>query len=372
VSGPRRPRLTVDLAAIARNWRAVRAAVPGAAVAAVLKRDAYGLGLEAVAPTLVRAGCTRFFVSGADEGRRLRALAPDAEIYLIDGVDGAEPADFAAGGLIPIIDSLPALARRGTGARAVALLVDSGIGRIGLTPAEVARLAREPGLLAGRRIALVLTYLAGFTRPETAENRAQLAAFRALAARLPPAPLSVATSSFAFAGPAWHLDMVRVGSALWGVRTADVPGYDPAPVAAVQAPVVAVREIAAGGSLGYHRWRAERATRVATLALGYSDGLPPGFTACARAFVGDLPAPFVAEATMTLSTIDISGFPPGRPAPGEMVEIVGPHQCVNALGAALDMNPNRLLAAFGAALPRSYVSSARRTGVQAHDHHASQ
>jgi alanine racemase len=372
LSGPRRARFSVDLGAIACNWRLVCDAVPGAAVAAVLKRDAYGLGLETVTPTLVRAGCRRFFVGGAEEGRLLRRLAPGAEIYLIDGLDGARPEDLAGGGMIPVIDSLEALARCGTGVETVALLVDSGIGRIGLTAAEVARLEREPRLLAGRRVALILTYLAGFARPETPENRAQLAAFRELAARLPAAPLSAATSSFAFAGPDWHLDMVRVGSALWGVRTAEVPGYDPAAVVTVEAPVVAVRDIARGDSLGYCRYRAARAMRVATLAIGYSDGLPAELAAGAVVFVGGWPVPLVAEVTMTLSTIDVGGLPPGRPTRGEMVEIVGTHADINALGAALGLNPNRLLAAFGAALPRRYINPSSEAELEAHDHHAPQ
>jgi alanine racemase len=343
----RRAELAIDLAAVADNWRRVRDATAGAEVAAVLKRDAYGLGLDAVAPVLARAGCRSVFVADAGEGRRVRAAAPDAEVFLLDG-DGAGPDEP----LVPVIDSLEALARCRSGS--VALLLDSGIGRAGLAEAEVARLAADPGRLAGRRVALVMTYLAGFTQPDDPANRAQLAAFRALAARLPPARLSAATSSFAFAGPEWRLDLVRVGSALWGVRTADVAGYDPAPVVALTAPVVAVRTLPAGAPLGYYRHRTPRAMRIATLALGYADGLPAGFTAAAAAFVDGARAPFVAEATMSLTTIDVSALPPGRPAPGDSVEIVGPHQDVNALGARLGLNPNRLLTAFGATLPRRY------------------
>lgn len=342
-----RPRMSIDLAAIAANWRRVRAAVPDAAVAAVLKRDAYGLGLAPVARALAAEGCRAFFVADAAEGRRLRRVAPDAEIFLLDAPPGASR------GLVPVIASLDGLPRATPGP--IALLLDSGIGRLGLTAADVARLAAEPGRLAGHDLRLVMTHLAGFTRPDDPANCGQLAAFRALAAMLPAAPLSAATSSFAFAGRTWHLDLVRVGSALFGVRTADVPGYDPAPVVRVEAPVLAVRTLAAGAPLGYYRRRVERPTRIATLALGYADGLPAGFTERAAAFVDGRPAPFVAEATMTLTTIDVSDLPPGRPAPGDLVEILGPNQDANALGAALGLNPNRLLTAFGASLRRRYA-----------------
>lgn len=348
---PRRARMLVDLAAIAGNWRLVQAAVAGTAVAAVLKRDAYGLGLAAVAPRLAREGCARFFVADAPEARRLRRAVPGAEVFVIDGPDGLRPGEP----FVPVIDSLAALARARPGP--VALLVDSGIGRVGLTAAEVAQLA-DPARLARHPVALVMTQLAGFTRPEDPANAAQLAAFAALAAGLPPAPRSAATSSFAFAGPAWRLDLARVGSALWGVRTAPVPGYDPLPVVRIEAPVVAVRTLAPGSTLGYYRQPAARPMRVATLAIGYADGLPAGFTEQAAGFVDGSAAPFLAEATMSLSTIDVSALPPGRPAPGDLVEVVGPNQDVNALGAALGINPNRLLTGFGASLPRRYHGGA--------------
>lgn len=343
--------MRVDLAAVVANWRRVRAVVPHAGVAAVLKRDAYGLGLEPVARALAAEGCRVFLAADRAEALRLRRVAPDAEVLVLDPAGGAY-----ATGLVPVVATLDGLACAPPGP--VALLIDSGIGRLGLTGAEVARLADDPSLLAGRTLRLVMTQLAGYTRPEDKENRAQLAAFRALAARLPNAPLSAATSSFTFAGPDWHLDLVRVGSALFGVRTAAVPGYDPQPVVRVEAPVVAVRTLAAGEPLGYYRCRAGRPTRIATLALGYADGLPAGFTERALGYVDGRPVQFVAEATMTLATIDASGLPPGRPAPGDWVEVIGPNQDANALGARLEINPNRLLTGFGASLRRTYAPAA--------------
>jgi alanine racemase len=342
--------MRIDLAAIAANWRRVRAVVPDAAVAAVLKRDAYGLGLAPVARVLAAEGCRTFFVADADEGRRLRQVSREAEIFVLDPLGDGPAADFVA-----VIGSLDDLASAAPGP--VALLVDSGIGRLGLTGADVAQLAAEPLRLDGRDLRLVMTQLAGFNRPDDPANRQQLAAFRALAARLPSAPLSAASSSFAFAGRPWHLDMVRVGSALFGIRTADVPGYDPEPVVQVEAPVVAVRSLAPGEALGYYRRRTDQPTRIATLALGYADGLPSGFTEHAAAFVDGQPAPFVAEATMTLTTIDVTGFPPDRPAPGDWTEVIGPNQDANAVGSMLGLNPNRLLAAFGAGLRRHYTAA---------------
>jgi alanine racemase len=340
----------IDLAAVAANWRRVRAVVPDAAVAAVLKRDAYGLGLGPVARLLAAEGCRTFFVADADEGRRLRQVSSEAEVFVLDPIGGGP-----AGGLVPVIGSLDDLAAAAPGP--VALLLDSGIGRLGLTTAELARLAAEPLRLDGRDLRLVMTQLAGFNQPVDPANREQLAAFRALATKLPSAPLSAASSSFAFAGPVWHLDLVRVGSALFGIRTADVPGYDPEPVVRVEAPVISVRSLAPDEPLGYYRRRVDRPIRIATLALGYADGLPAGFTEGALAFVDGRAAPFVAEATMTLSTIDVSSFPPDQPAPGAWAEVIGPNQDANALGSILALNPNRLLAAFGASIRRHHVSA---------------
>lgn len=343
------PRMSIDLGALSENWRRVCSAVPSATVAAVVKRDAYGLGLETVAEALATSGCRAFFVEDADEGDRLRPAVPGAEIYLLDPPRGVASPPF-----VPVIRSLDGLARAAPGP--IALLIDSGIGRLGLTAGDVACLAAEPSRLRAHDVRLIMTHLAGFTRPADPENRAQFAAFRALAASLPPAPLSAATSSFVFEGPEWHLDLVRVGSALYGIRSAMVTGYDPLPVIRVEAPVVGVRVLPAGAPLGYYRRRGDRPLRIATIALGYADGLPPGFTRRAAAYLDGERVPFVAEATMTLTTIDVTALPPDRPAPGDWVEIIGPNQDANVLGAALGVNPNRLLTVLGACQRRRYHS----------------
>src|SRR5258705_12151424 len=93
--------LTIDLAAIAANVRLLAAKAAPAECAGVVKADAYGLGAAKVAPALSQAGCRTFFVATLDEGVALRGLLPDAVIYVLAGLHGADPADFVAAGLRP-------------------------------------------------------------------------------------------------------------------------------------------------------------------------------------------------------------------------------------------------------------------------------
>ena len=143
--------LTIDLAALADNWRELARRVAPAACAAVIKADAYGIGVENAAPALFEAGCRVFFVAHLSEGVSARAaLGPEPKIYVLNGLEaGADPADYAAHGLAPVIGGEPELARwsafsarRGT-PQGFALHLDTGMNRLGFSSLSEMRAAIE-------------------------------------------------------------------------------------------------------------------------------------------------------------------------------------------------------------------------------------
>lgn len=356
--------LHIDLDALARNYRRL-SSLAQCEVSAVVKRDAYGLGLEAVSATLAAAGCRAFWVAGVEEGERLRVCLPsESRIFVMDGLFGQAPERFLHAGLIPVIDQpeeleLCAKAARENGALfPVALNVDTGLSRAGMDETEVRRLAQQDALLENVSLALVMTMLSDFEQPANPVNARQLVRLKALADLLPAAPLSAATSSFVYHDAGWHLDLARAGSALYGVRSAALPDYYCEAVISVEARVLSVRELEAGSAIGYGGRRLERSMRAATLGLGYADGLPERFTQSCRAYLADRALAFLGSESMTLSTLDISALPPGSLRRGQAVEIVGPHQDVNAVGHALGINPNRVLSSFGARAARRYHPAA--------------
>ena len=183
-------RLTIDLAALAHNWRMLARRVEGVATAAVVKGDGYGIGLEPAALALAEAGCHTFFVALPEEGQRLRAAVRDAAIYVLDGLIEGEAETYARSDLRPVLGSWPeieewAAFKEQGGTTGAAIHVDTGMNRLGLTPAEARVLAEQDEVLAAVAPDLIMSHLACADEPDNPLNRKQLAAFRAVRVLLP-------------------------------------------------------------------------------------------------------------------------------------------------------------------------------------------
>jgi alanine racemase len=325
--------LTIDLAAIAQNFRDLRARAEktGAGCAAVIKADGYGLGAVAVAPTLHAAGCRWFYVAHLSEAIAVRAAlsrAGGAEIGVLNGLFPGETREYASRGLTPVLNDLGqielwAKAARTEGKPLPAIVhFDTGMSRLGLTPDEAARLAAEPERLAGLEIRYWLSHLACADEPDHALNREQLGRIKAITAGLPRAPVSFANSSGLFLGPEYRFDQCRPGCALYGINP--VPGQ-PNPmrqVVRLDAKVLQIRMIDRPQTVGYGAThRAGGATRVATIAVGYADGWLRSLSNRGFALFGGVKLPFIGRVSMDLITIDATAVP--QLQPGDFVELMG-------------------------------------------------
>jgi len=354
--------LTIDLAAIVANYRLLCARLGGVACAAVVKADAYGLGAEQVAPALAAAGCRHFFVAHVDEALALRPLLPGAAIGVFNGLFPGEEATYDENHLLPVLNDLGQVALwAGFAARQrrpmpAILHVDTGMSRLGLEPAEVTRLADDPGRLHGIELRYVMSHLACADQPSHPMNAGQLAAFRAARAKLPPAPASFANSSGIFLGPDYHGDLGRPGAALYGV--APQPG-NPNPMQQVvnlKGKILQVRDVDRPMTVGYgatHRFTG--AGRLATVAVGYADGYLRSLSGRAHAFLGDVRVPVVGRVSMDLITVDVSASPPQAARPGGWLELLGPRHGIDALAAEAGTIGYEILTALGRRYHRVYV-----------------
>jgi alanine racemase len=357
--------LTVDLDAVAANYRLLVERAGRAVVAGVMKADAYGLGMAQVAPALVRAGCRVFFTAHLEEGMRLRGIVPaDSAIHVLHGPPPGTAADFIEYRLIPVLND-PGQVRAWSAAcvragrrLAAAVQVDSGMSRMGLAPADLDALGEPRDWLAAFEPVLLMSHLACADTPGHPLNARQRTRFDAIRARFPAMPASLANSSAVFLCPDFHHDLVRPGAALYGINPQ--PGA-PNPLrqaVLLDARIVQVRTIEAGAAVGYGaRYVADGTRRIATIAVGYADGWLRALSGRGCAYVDGVRVPIAGTVSMDSITLDVSGIPDARLQPGMTVELLGAHQHVDAVAAAADTIGYEVLTRLGPRFERRYAGT---------------
>lgn len=356
-------RLTVDLGAIRANYSVIARRVAPAVTSAVVKADAYGLGAERVSAALAREGCRDFFVAHLREAEPLvGALPSDARVFVLNGLAPGDEARCAALGAIPVLNSLQqarswAALAVGQGAALPAVIqIDSGMARMGLSDADVETLARDAEVLARLDLRLVMSHLASGDEPDSPLNAEQLARFLALCSQLPPAPRSLANSGGAFLGPDFDLELVRPGVALYGASP-HVGGQGLNAAVRLDARVVQVREIPAGTGVGYsHAYTSADAMRLATIGIGYADGWPRRLSGRdVAAWFDGVRLPMLGRVSMDSIIVDIGALPDGALRAGDEVELIGPHQSLDAVAAQADTVAHDILTGLGQRLDRIYL-----------------
>jgi len=350
-----RPTLNIDLDAIVSNWRALDALSGKAETAAVVKANAYGTGAGPVVSALERSGCQSFFVATLDEAIELdwfraRGKAAITAIYILNGVDEVEAKEARERKLRPVLNAREQIAAwQKAGGGPCALQLDSGMSRLGLAPYE---LEDVPEALDTQ---LIMTHLACADEPDHPENEAQRRNFAHAIKQLPSrqrnARRSIAATGGTLLGEDYALDLVRCGIGLYG----GLPFADAQPTLSLHSPILQIRDIPAGRGVGYGvSWRAERTSRIATLPLGYADGLHRALSNSGKVIVQGQFAPIAGRVSMDLITIDITGIEGVEI--GSAVEIIGPNQGIDALASAAGTIGYELLTSLGGRYERRYSS----------------
>jgi len=363
-------RLVIDLDALRANYRTLAARVAPARCGAVVKANAYGLGVARVGAALHREGCRSFFVAQLCEaGLLARATRSDATIFILNGLDPGSEAPCVAADAIPVLNSPSQVARWRAHARALgrplpaALQVDSGMSRLGLSVVDAVALAADPMLSCDLDLRLLMTHLACADEPGRAANADQLAVFRAIAAHFPHVPVSIANSGGIFLPADFHGDLARPGVALFGVD----PGPHAQrlrPVVRLDARVLQIRSVAAGTGVGYGLDHVAAAPqRLATIALGYADGWPRCLGGVGAAWHRGARLPIVGRVSMDSLTIDIGALAEGDLAEGDFVELLGPSQSLADVARDAGTIAYEILTRLGARHARIHVEDGTADAV---------
>ena len=321
----------------------------GIECAAVVKADAYGMGMEKIAQLLRENGTKDFFVANSREGRKLRShIGEGARIFILDGYSRDHSDDFVRAALVPCLADLNSLKLFLFDFRDqdYAVHIETGLNRLALDDMATASHLAE---MHARQPALIMSHLACADDRKSPVNRIQLDRLRncALARLFPGAPLSLAGTEGIFLGQDYRFDFVRPGIGLYcggfGQTTSDSLGID--------ASLIAVKEINSGEGVGYGQtWVAPRRTKIAALSMGYADGLPRTEREF-RFFANGTGCAVRGRVSMDIVNVDVTHLD----TVPEKFELIGENQSLSQLSHSFGEIPNSILTRFGACMDRRIV-----------------
>ncbi|WP_226633656.1 alanine racemase [Brevundimonas poindexterae] len=338
--------LSVDLDALAQNFHTLER-LTGRPVQPVVKADAYGLGAEACVTRLMQAGAGTFFVARLVEGLALReAMGATPIIYVLDGCTAGAAAALRDADLRPVINHANQLARwQEAGGGACGLHIDTGMNRLGFRPEQAP--AAFPGL------ELVISHLACADEPDSPMNRQQRDTFADVRSRYPDIPASFANSGGCFLGPDYGFDAVRPGISLWGGGPEGRPDPRIKAVATFSAPILQVRPVPVGESVGYARGKvADQPLTVATVGAGYADGVMRATSPRGQVFVAGQLRPILGRISMDALAVDITGL---DVVEGDRVELFGPNRPIDDAARDTGTIAYELLTSVGSRVDRTYT-----------------
>jgi alanine racemase len=361
--------LHIDLEALASNWRTLRDNAGGAETGAVVKANAYGIGIEKAVPALARAGCRIFFVAHLSEAIRARAVAPDATVYVLNGLFPGTCSTYAQFDLRPVLGSFEEIEEWAAFARAqsrrfkAAIHVDTGMNRLGLTVPQGLTL-KDRTELKDFETTLLMSHFVSAEESDNPLNIEQIEAFQAVKVSLPGIPASLANSSGIFLNEKPHFDLARPGYALYGGNPTPDRANPMKPVVGLVGRISQLRWVEADHTVGYNgRWLALDKRRIATLSVGYADGFPRSSSARGKsgdellagmALVAGRSCPFAGNVSMDLITIDVTDVPENQVKRGDTVTLIGGDVTIDEVGRRAGTIGYEILTNLGSRYARSY------------------
>lgn len=353
--------LTVDLGAMVDNYAMLRKKAPGSQCAAVVKANAYGLGVAKVAPALKDAGCEVFFVATLDEGIELRAVLGDAQIFVFHGVRAGQEGLFCEYSLSPVLNSLLQISLWSkypdkTQKKDSIIHVDTGMNRLGISLGQWRGVLAEKEMFDALKMRYLMSHLACADEAEHPLNAKQLHDFRQALALAPSLKATLANSYGVFLGKEYHFDMLRPGCALYGVNPLPEKENPMKSVISLKSKIVQIREIDSIQSVGYGAsCVVPKGSRLATLPVGYADGYLRSLGNEGFCAVNGVKLPIVGRVSMDLIVVDISQLPEGSVLPGDEVELLGRTITVNDVAGWAGTIGYEILTGLGRRYERVYI-----------------
>jgi alanine racemase len=346
--------LEISLPAIRANYRLLKNRHAKKNVAAVVKANAYGLGIAAISTTLWEEDCREFFVATLEEGIELRKILPDAEIAVFNGIFRAEEKEFAAHRLVPVLNSVEQIQGSGVGIQDSGIIhVDTGMTRLGLSESDLKKLS--PRTLNPESRILLMSHLACANEPEHPKNAEQLTRFKQALALFPNARASLCNSSGLFLPAEFHFDVARPGCALYGINPTN--GKNPMqPVATLSAPILQIRTLERDEEVGYGAtFHAKKGSKLAVAALGYADGWLRFLSNKGFAYVAGRKVPIAGRISMDMLALDITAIPENRLTASTRAEFINAQQTVDDVASAADTIGYEIFTRIGTRVNRVYM-----------------
>jgi len=347
---------TIHLSNIVSNWKAIGALHPGAETSAVVKADGYGHGAGEVASALQAAGCQSFFVATITEAVDLRLrIGEGSDIFVLNGMteDDVDAINFNA--LTPVLNTLDQIriyrAASLKETSPACLHFDTGMNRLGLAPEDASAALT---MLDGRPVGWVMSHLACADEPENSMNTAQKARFDEICTGFPQAVKSLSATAACYLGGDYGYDMIRPGIGLYGGGPPAPSGTELRPGLTLTAPILSLHMAGDGETVGYgaaHTVHGER--RLATVALGYADGMLRALSNTGFAYVAGQRVPIAGRISMDLITLDVSNVTSPL-APGVRAEFIGANAHLETQAKAAGTLGYELLTGLGQRVERNY------------------
>ncbi len=365
-------RLTIDLNGLVANYKLLAKHASPAKCGAVVKANAYGCGIEQVVPALLAAGCETFFVALVEEGMRVRKIAPDTRCFVLNGVFAGAEKVIHEHGLVPILNTLNQTERWAAFAKAhgaplpCALQMDSGMRRVGMSPADVERVAGQNHLRDHLDIQLFMTHFACADDVGHPKTDLQQEIFEQTSALFPDVPRSAANSAADLQSSGLTYDLARPGVALYGGEALnDVPN-PMEPVVTLEGRIMQITSGESGDSVGYGGTETlTRKSRIAYISVGYADGyLRSGSHTGVplRAVTQSTTAHFkghtlkgVGRISMDMCGFDVTEVPENEINEGDWIELFGPNVPIDDVARATGTIGYELLTGLGDRYSRIYI-----------------
>jgi len=348
---PHNPTLEVNLDAIVRNYERLRGETGGnGCSAAVVKANAYGLGVSRVAPALYEAGCRDFFVATLDEAMELRKILGGVTIYAFHGCRKGQVKGFLAYNIIPVLNDIAQLEYWQDSGK-YALHIDTGMCRLGITSEEVAYL--QP---ATSNLQLIISHLACANEPSNPMNKQQLALFRQVMRRFPGVTASLANSSGVFLSKDYHCDMLRPGCALYGISPNTTMPNPMENVVTLSAPVLQYRHIDEDHTtVGYGASVVVgKGAVLATVEMGYADGFLRALGNKAFGVVAGIRVPVIGRVSMDMVTVDVTKVPAHLRRNNLRILFIGKEHPVDVIAEAAGTIGYEIFTRLGTRVQRLY------------------
>lgn len=353
--------LVIDLDAITKNYRFLSKLLKKKTIcSAIIKANAYGLGIPSIVKRLHQEGCQHFFVAQMNEGIEAKIYAPNAFVYVLNGIRKEDTALYQQHQLIPVLNSIDQIliwnqfAEKQNIFLPAILHFDTGINRTGLSPKEIYNLALNH--LSHIEVHFLMSHLACAYQPDHPMNRQQLSLFQELCHNFPSLRRCFANSGGIFLGHDFHFDMVRPGLALYGLGLGENSFLKPCVHLFGQ--IIQIETINIGDSVGYDAtYVASKETRVATIGLGYADGYPRNLSHKGYVYLNGYTAPIIGRISMDLITVDVTEIPLHLCYIGGWVEFFGNNISLDRIAHEAQTISWEMLTKLGHRSDRFYIDN---------------